>query len=82
MSGFKITCANKNPKGLIVRIGGNGWSLGTREAVVKIMSNQLRLTIHVLEDNVRVGVRGSDLDAYLVLEPEGFPLHNLDFPSC
>jgi hypothetical protein len=31
---------------------------------------------------VQVGVRGEGFDAYFVLEPDGFPLHNLNFPSC
>jgi hypothetical protein len=82
MSGFEITCVNKNSSGLVVRIGGNDWSLGTHEAVVKIISKHLRLTILVDEDYFEVGVRGEDFAAYLVLEPDGFPLHNLNFPSC
>ena len=82
MSGFKITCANKNANGLIVRITGEGWSLGVHEAIVKIISNQVRLAICIDGKLVQVGVCGEGFDAYLALEPDGFPLHNLDVPSC
>jgi hypothetical protein len=82
MSGFEITCANKNSRGRVVRIGGEGWSLGVHEAIVKIVSNQLRFTIYVDGDLVQLGVRGEGFDAYLALEPEGSPLHDLDIPSC
>jgi hypothetical protein len=82
MSGFEITCINKNARGLLVRIGGEGWSLGIHEAVVKIVSNQMRFLIHTNGKSIQVGVRGEGFEAYLVLEPDGFPLHNLNFPSC
>ena len=82
MSGFEITCINKNSRGLVVRIGGSGWSLGAHDAIVKVISNQIRFTIRVNGTIVQVGVRGEGFDAYLVLEPDGFPLHNLNFPSC
>ena len=82
MSGFEITCANKNSSGSVVRIGGEGWSLGAHEAIAKIISNQLRFTIHVDGNSVQLGVRGEGFDTYLALEPEGVPLHNLNVPSC
>jgi hypothetical protein len=83
MSGFEITCANKNQRGLIVRIGGQGWSMEARDAIKKIMSNQVRLRIRVNEAFTDIGIRGEGFDAYLVLEPEGFALHDLnDLPSC
>ena len=82
MSGFEITCANKNFRGFVVRIGGAGWSLGTHDAIVKILSKQIQLTIQIEGKFVQVGVRGEGADAYLALEPDGFPIHNLDFPSC
>lgn len=60
-----------------------GWSLDIREAVVKIMSAQIRLYIQVKGQFVEIGIRGDGSDSFLVLEPDGFPLHNLpDFPSC
>lgn len=83
MSGFEVTCANKNQRGVIVRVGGEGWSMEMREALVKIMSGQLRLRIRVNQDFADIGIRGEGFDAYLVVEPEGFPLHDLtDLPSC
>jgi hypothetical protein len=83
MSGFEITCANRSAQGMITRIGGDGWSLEAREAIVKLISNQLRLTVRTNGNYVQVGVRGEGFDAYLALEPDGFPLHKLtDLPSC
>ncbi len=83
MTGFEITCANRNPQGLIVRIGGDGWSLDTHEAIVRVVSSQLQLRIRVNGSSVQVGVRGEGFDSYLALEPDGFPLHSLnDLPSC
>jgi hypothetical protein len=82
MSGFEITCINKNARGAVIRIGGSGWSLSAHDAIVKLISNQIRLIICVNEEIVPVGVRGEGFDAYLALEPDGFPLHNLAFPSC
>jgi hypothetical protein len=83
MSGYEITCANKNRLGVIIRIGGAGWSLDGHEAIVKIMSGQLRLRIRVGGSYQDVGVRGEGMNAYLALEPDGFPLHELhDLPSC
>lgn len=82
MSGFEITCINKNPRGLVVRIGGAGWSFATHDAIVKIISRQIGFTVRVNGDPVQVGVRGEGFDAYLVLEPAGVALHDLDIPSC
>ena len=82
ITGFEITCLNKNPRGTLVRIGGQGWTLGVHEAIVKIISQQGRYNIRVNGDYVQVGVRGEGFAAYLALEPDGFALHNLDFPSC
>lgn len=83
MSGYEITCANKNLRGEIMRIGGKGWTLTAREAIVKIISQQLRLNIYVDGQLFEVGVRGDGPDTYLVVEPDGFPLHNLiDLRSC
>jgi hypothetical protein len=83
LSGYEVTCANKNQRGIITRVGGVGWSLDIREAVVKIMSAQIRLYIQVKGQFVEIGIRGDGSDSFLVLEPDGFPLHNLpDFPSC
>jgi hypothetical protein len=83
LSGYTITCANKNQRGIITRVGGDGWSLDTHQAIVKILSEQIRLIIQIDGKYVEVGIRGEGSDAYLVLEPEGFPLHELpDLPSC
>lgn len=83
MSGFEITCVNKDQRGAIVRIGGQGWSLTIHEAVVKIISHQLRLWVRVDGADFDVGVRGEGFAAYLVIEPEGFALHNLTaLQSC
>jgi hypothetical protein len=83
MSGFEITCANKDVRGRIIRIGGEGWSMEIRDAIVKTVSHHLRLYVRVNGTLVEVGVRGEGFDAYLALEPEGFPLHNLtDLASC
>lgn len=82
MSGFEITCTNRNSRGVIVRIGGDGWSLRRHEAIVKIISKQIRLTILMDEGYAEVGVRGEGPDAYLVLEPDGCPLCDLNIPSC
>jgi hypothetical protein len=82
MSGYEITCVNKNARGFIVRIGGNGWSLGTHEAIIKIISKQIQLMICVNDEYVEIGVRGKGFDAYLALEPDASPLRDLDFPCC
>lgn len=82
-SGFEITCANKNYRGIIVRIGGEGWNMETRDAIVKIVNKRLRLSIRVNGTSIEVGVRGDGIDSYLALEPDGRPLHDLtDLPSC
>ena len=81
--GFEIMCANKNQQGIIVRIGGEGWSLEAREAMVKLMSTELRLIMRINNEFVDIGIRGEGFDSYLVLEPDGFPLHALtDLQSC
>ena len=83
MSGFEITCANKDQRGVIIRIGGEGWSFDAREAVVKIITQQLRFYIRLDDQTCDVGVRGEAFDSYLALEPDGFPLHNVTtLPSC
>lgn len=82
MSGFEITCINRNAQGLIVRIGGAGWSLGTHEAIIKLISQQLRLMVMVDGKLVAVGVRGEGFDAFLALEPDGFPLQAVPIASC
>jgi hypothetical protein len=83
MSGFEITCANKSPGGQVIRVGGEGWSYETHEAIKKILTQQIRLKIRVDEQEMEVGVRGQGTHAYLVVEPDGYPLHDLhDLPSC
>lgn len=83
VSGFEITCANKNRLGVITRIGGDGWSMDIREAVLKLISQQLRLSVRVDNVLMEVGVRGEGQDSYLSIEPEGYPLHTLaDLQSC
>lgn len=82
-SGFQITCANKNPNGVIVRVGGQGWSLSIHEAIMKISSQQLRLYICQGDEYFDIGVRGEGTGAYLVLEPNERPLHEVvGLPSC
>lgn len=83
LSGYTITCGNKNQRGVITRVGGDGWSLEAREVIVKILSEQIRICIQIDGKYIEVGIRGDGSDAYLVLEPEGVPLHDLTaFPSC
>jgi hypothetical protein len=83
MSGFEMTCANKTRGGLITRVGGDGWSLDIRDAIMKLLTQQIVIYIRTDNQLIQIGVRGQGSDAYLALEPEGFPLHNLtDLPSC
>lgn len=83
MSGLEITCANRDQNGTIIRIGGNGWSLGVQEAITKLMMQQLRAYVRVENALLIIGVRGEGADAYLALEPDGYPLHDLtSLPSC
>jgi hypothetical protein len=83
MAGYEITCVNKNRSGSLVRIGGDQWSLSVHEAIVNLLSGQLRLSIMIGGQMLEVGIRGDGPDAYLALEPEGFALHDLtDLPSC
>ncbi len=82
-SGFEITCANKNPHGVIVRVGGQGWSLSIHEAVLRISIQQLRLHICLGNEYFDIGVRGDGTSAYLVLEPDGTHLNEVaGLPSC
>jgi len=83
LSGFQITCANKNQQGIIVRVGGRGWSLPTHDAIVKIITKQIRLNIYIDDVQYDIGVRGDGNNAYLALEPDGQPLHKIDdLKSC
>jgi hypothetical protein len=83
LSGFQITCANKNQQGVIVRIGGDGWSLSTREAILKLMTGQLRLNILLGDERYTIGIRGEGSESYLALEPDGRPLREIDgLRSC
>lgn len=83
MSGFEITCTNKNPNGMIVRIGGQGWSLSVYEAIAKLVSQQVRLNLLLDDQYVEIGVRGEGSNAFLVLEPDGKPLHEIrDLTGC
>lgn len=83
MSGFEITCVNKDIHGAIIRIGGQGWSLPIREAIVKVVGRQLRLMLFLDNAYLEVGVRGEGLEAYLALEPNGNRLDEIpDLPSC
>jgi hypothetical protein len=77
MSGLEITCVNKRPDGAIVRIGGDNWTLTVHEAIVMMISQRLRLTININDEYYDVGVRGDGFDSYLVLEPDGSPLHEV-----
>jgi hypothetical protein len=80
---YEITCANKNPNGMLVRIGGASWTCSLREAVLKIESSQAHYSVRIEGKLMSVGIRGDSSDAYLVLEPSGYALHNLpDLPSC
>jgi len=80
---WQITCANKNTQGIIVRIGGPGWSLGIHEAIVKLVSKQIQLKILVGNETFVVDVHGEGMDAYLVLQSDGRALHELDrLASC
>jgi hypothetical protein len=83
MSQYEITCANKNPNGMITRVGGEGWSFEIREAIIKILSQQDQLTIRVDGRLAQIGVRGEGFDSYLAIEPDGYAIHLLsDLPSC
>jgi hypothetical protein len=83
MSGFEITCVNKDQHGMIVRVGGEGWNIGIRDAILDIIGQRLRLYVHVDDKFVDIGVQGEGFDAYLALEPDGLPLHEVtSLPSC
>ena len=82
-TGFEVTCANKNQQGVIVRVGGPGWSLSLQEAIQKIGGKLLRLHIYFGDEGFDIGVRFVDNDAYLVLEPDAKPLSEvLELRSC
>lgn len=82
-SGFQILCANKNQQGTIIRVGGSGWSLSLYEAIHKIIGKQLRLHIYVGDEVFDIGVRGEGDEAYLVLEPDGIALCEVEgLNSC
>ncbi|GAB4528968.1 MAG: hypothetical protein OHK0046_48440 [Anaerolineae bacterium] len=82
-TGFQVTCANKNQQGVIVRVGGPGWSLSLPEAIQKIDGQQLRLHIFIGDEAFDIGVRGSGNNAYLVLEPDAKPLSDVaELKSC
>lgn len=83
MSGFEITCVNKNPNGMIVRIGGQGWSLSVNEAISKLISHQVRLNLLLDGQYVDIGVQGEGTNAFLTLEPAGKSLHEIkNLPGC
>ncbi|MEQ8672110.1 MAG: DUF3892 domain-containing protein [Aggregatilineales bacterium] len=82
-SGFHITCANKHPNGTIVRVGGDGWTLDLHEAISQLDGRRIRLTILIGNAYFDIGIREHDNTAYLVLEPDGKPLHEVDgLNSC
>ena len=83
MTGFQITCANKNTQGVIVRVGGPGWSLEAHEAIMRLITHRVRLYILLGNTHYDIGVRGAGAHAYLALEPDGRPLADIDMlPSC
>lgn len=83
LSGYQITCANKNQNGTIVRVGGQGWSLSHYEAIQKIVIKQMTLYISIGDKSFYIGVRGVGDDSYLVLEPDGKLLSDVEhLRSC
>jgi len=83
MSGFEITCVNKDQRGLVIRIGGKDWSLSAHEAINKLLSKQMRMYVRTDDTFATIGVRGDGPEAYLALEPDGFPLHDImSLQSC
>jgi len=83
LSGFQITCANKNQNGTIVRVGGPDWSLSRQEAIQKIIMKQIVLYISVGDESFYIGVRGEGHDSYLILEPDGPLLSEIEqLRSC
>lgn len=82
-SGFHITCINKNQLGIVIRIGGDGWTMSIREAVAQLASERIRLVVLLDNQYVEVGIRTRNSDSYLALEPDGTPLDELEgLPSC
>lgn len=83
MTGFEIACCNRRVDGMIVRIGGAGWSLSVQEAMRQLSAEHIRFYVHVEGRSWDVGIREHGGETYLALEPDGFPLHNLlSLPSC
>jgi hypothetical protein len=83
MTGLEITCANKDQHGAILRIGGDGWSMSIHDAITKLLARELRAYVRSGNTFAAVGLRGDGADAYLALEPDGVPLHDLtSLPSC
>lgn len=83
LSGYQITCANKNQNGTIVRVGGQGWSLNHREAIQKLITQQMTLYISIGNESFYIGVRGEGDDSYLVLESDGKLLSDVEqLMSC
>lgn len=82
-SGFRITCANKNQNGTIVRLGGRDWSMEVHDALHRIVTNTLKLHIIIGNDLFYIGVRGEGDEIYPVTEPDGKPLDEIDgLTSC
>ena len=67
MTGWQITCANRDQRQQLVRVGGDGWSMTIREVITGVISRQTRLYIRVKEYFHDVGVRGERIDAYLFI---------------
>lgn len=83
LSGYQITCANKNQNGTIVRVGGRGWSLSCHEAIQKIVTQQMTLYISIGNASFYIGVRGEGDGSHLVLEPDGKLLNDIEqLMSC
>lgn len=83
LSGYQITCANKNQNGTIVRVGGQGWSFSHHKAIQKIITKQVTLYISIGNESFYIGVRGEGDDAHLVLEPGGKLLSDVEqLMSC
>lgn len=83
LSGFSITCANKNQSGKIIRIGGQGWSLEIRDALKRIIDNTIKLNITIGNSTYYIGIRGNGDNIYAVLEPGGKRLDDIDgLHSC
>lgn len=83
MSGFEVTCVNRNSRGLLTRVGGDNWSMSIQEATMKILSHQVRLYIILEGTELDIGIRGKGSESYLSAEPDGIPLHTvIGLQSC